>query len=58
VELGAGLAPILVIGLDEPAWQNDRDVLAPDFLGYYEPESLVGDVVVALAPTFGVSGLF
>lgn len=58
VEIGAGLAPLVVIGLEEPRWRNDRDVLAPDFLGYYEPESLLGDVIFAVSPTFGVSGMF
>ncbi len=57
-EIGAGLAPILLIGLDEPAWSNERDVLGPDFLGYYETERLVGDVVFALSPTLGLTGLF
>ncbi len=57
-EIGAGLAPVLSFGLDEPKWRNERDVLAPDFLGYYERETLAGDVVFALAPTFGLTGLF
>jgi len=57
-EIGAGLAPILIVGLDEPAWSNERDVLGPDFLGYYESERLTGDVVFALSPTVGLTGLF
>ncbi len=58
LEIGGGIAPILLIGLDEPTWENDRDVLAPGFLGYYEPERTVGDVVFLVAPTLGLSGLF
>ena len=42
----------------EPGWRNERPVLAPEFLGFYDEESLMGDVVFLVAPTFGVTGLF
>lgn len=49
-EIGGSVYALGLIGLNAPGWQNDDDVHAPGFLGFFETARLTSSALFAVAP--------
>lgn len=50
-EIGASVYGLGLIALGAPTWENEEDVRAPGFLGFFEEERLFGSSMFVVAPT-------
>lgn len=53
LELGAGVRATVLAPLETVRWSNERDVVTPSFLGFYDEESILAKAIVLFVPSVG-----